>query len=153
MDTSYPRSLLLQFTARASANPGKRELELACTLCDTIICDIEDGDDLSTLAGLAAGHAHRTLRAITAGDAAPALVLAFFNVGLDGMTYDSHATLNEAVAIMRTRPEEIIAIMQVTPACLRYLTEEDYSLETALADGMAFSEYVRVLEEDLRRQQ
>lgn len=42
--------------ARASDDPVKQDLELTCTLCQKALCDIEDGDTLSVLTGMARDH-------------------------------------------------------------------------------------------------
>jgi hypothetical protein len=76
------------------------------------------------------------------------LVLAFFNVNEDGETYDVHADLDSAVKILEEFPNDSVVIVRVTPACLRYLTDENYDTASALMDGMTASEYERATENE-----
>jgi hypothetical protein len=47
---------LHRFEARRSDDDVKTDLELTCVDCDTVVCDIEHGDCLLTLAELAEEH-------------------------------------------------------------------------------------------------
>ncbi len=47
---------LENFVATASDDPLKRDLELVCTKCKEVVCDIEDGDGLHILVGVAQDH-------------------------------------------------------------------------------------------------
>ncbi len=47
---------LRMFTALESDDMVKRDLELTCCLCGTVVCDVESGDLLSTLADVADEH-------------------------------------------------------------------------------------------------
>lgn len=47
---------LAQFTALASDDDVKRNLELTCDVCGIVICDIEHDDSLSSLANTADQH-------------------------------------------------------------------------------------------------
>ena len=47
---------LWNYVATASDDPVKRDLELVCTKCKEVVCDIEDGDGLHTLVGVAHDH-------------------------------------------------------------------------------------------------
>jgi len=47
---------LNQFTAVASNDPVKRDLELTCIVCKERLCDVEDGDTLSCLVMMAEEH-------------------------------------------------------------------------------------------------
>jgi len=47
---------LHRFEARASDDVVKTDLELICTECDTVVCDIEHGDNLKVLASVADDH-------------------------------------------------------------------------------------------------
>lgn len=42
--------------ARASDDPAKRDLELTCTMCGAVLCDIEHGDTLSVLMSMGREH-------------------------------------------------------------------------------------------------
>lgn len=42
---------------RASTDPLKRDLELTCNVCKQHVCDVEHGDELTTLTGIARDHA------------------------------------------------------------------------------------------------
>lgn len=45
-----------RFVARQSADDLKRDLELTCTDCGGVVCDIEDGDNLWTLIETSVDH-------------------------------------------------------------------------------------------------
>jgi hypothetical protein len=45
-----------RFEALQSLDDVKRDLELTCTVCGQVLCDVEDGDELSVLAEMAAEH-------------------------------------------------------------------------------------------------
>lgn len=47
---------LMNFITRASDDAVKRDLELTCCTCGTVVCDVEDGDTLSVLADVADSH-------------------------------------------------------------------------------------------------
>lgn len=47
---------LHQFEARASSDEVKTDLELTCTVCSTVLCDIEADDNLGTLVSVAEKH-------------------------------------------------------------------------------------------------
>lgn len=47
---------LHRFEARQSDDHVKTDLELTCTECGEIVCDIEHGDTLATLAAVADEH-------------------------------------------------------------------------------------------------
>lgn len=44
------------FSATASDDPAKADLELVCERCLAVLCDVEPGDTLGTLARVAANH-------------------------------------------------------------------------------------------------
>ena len=48
--------ILLEFSARASDDIVKRDLELTCDRCGDVVCDIETGDSLGVLANVADEH-------------------------------------------------------------------------------------------------
>lgn len=55
-DTMINAEALTRFEARQSDDEVKTDLELTCTDCDEVICDIEPGDSLDVLASTALGH-------------------------------------------------------------------------------------------------
>ncbi len=78
----------------------------------------------------------------------PSLVPAFFTVNEDGETYGpAHADLVTALTVLREFPNDTLTVQLVTPACLRYLTEEAYGLDDALRDGMTDDEYRNATED------
>lgn len=44
------------FQCLVSDDPVKQELELTCTKCYEVLCDVEDGDSLEVLASMASDH-------------------------------------------------------------------------------------------------
>jgi hypothetical protein len=44
------------FIAKCADDSVKKDLELTCDLCQQHLCDIEAGDSLETLVGVASGH-------------------------------------------------------------------------------------------------
>jgi hypothetical protein len=52
----YGHDVLARFTAEQSDDEVKRDLELTCEACGAVVCDIEAGDSLSSLAGCANDH-------------------------------------------------------------------------------------------------
>lgn len=47
---------LTRFACWASDDVVKRDLELTCSVCRQVLCDVEDGDTLSVLVSVAQGH-------------------------------------------------------------------------------------------------
>ncbi|MFE5342590.1 hypothetical protein ACFQ80_20375 [Isoptericola sp. NPDC056578] len=44
------------FEARRSDDPVKTDLELTCTACESVLCDVEHGDSIEVLLSVAEGH-------------------------------------------------------------------------------------------------
>jgi hypothetical protein len=47
---------LMMFTTEQSDDLVKRDLELTCSRCGFVVCDVQDGDLLSILANVADDH-------------------------------------------------------------------------------------------------
>lgn len=48
--------LLEHVVAKHSDDAAKHDMELVCTQCDEVLCDIEDGDTLTVLVSMATDH-------------------------------------------------------------------------------------------------
>lgn len=58
-DAGREDASLYQFEARQSDDDVKTDLELTCADCGRVLCDVEDGDSLGTLAAVATDHVGR----------------------------------------------------------------------------------------------
>ena len=45
-----------RFIIQRSDDPAKRDMELMCPWCKERVCDVEDGDELGVLIGVAEDH-------------------------------------------------------------------------------------------------
>ncbi len=56
LDERAVHDALSRFEARVSDDTVKRDPELVCSRCDEVLCDIEHGDTLDVLVGVATDH-------------------------------------------------------------------------------------------------